>query len=74
MTTVKLSENGSPKSLRRAEENTKKMAEFLGIPSSVLSQILSGQRELGMEHAYVLAEYMGLMSLERDYFITPCAN
>lgn len=46
-----------------------KMAEHLGIPASVYSQTLNGQRELSADHAYLLAEYMGLLSLEKDYFI-----
>jgi uncharacterized protein (TIGR02147 family) len=47
-----------------------KMAEFLGIPASVYSQTLSGQRELSADHAYLLAEYMGLLTLEKEYFVT----
>lgn len=48
----------------------KKMAEHLRIPTPVFSQILSEQRELTEDHAYLLAEYMGLLELEREYFIT----
>lgn len=47
-----------------------KMATLLAIPASVLSQTLSGQRELGADSAYLLSEYMGLVGIERDYFVT----
>jgi len=46
------------------------MSNLLGIPSSVFSLILSSQRELSADHSYLLAEFMGLLPLEKDYFIT----
>jgi uncharacterized protein (TIGR02147 family) len=47
-----------------------KMSELLGIPSSVFSQTLNGQRDLSPDHALLLADYMGLIHLEKEYFIT----
>lgn len=46
------------------------IAEFLGLPTSVLSQILNGQRELSTDHAFLLGDYMGLLPLEKEYFLT----
>ena len=55
---------------RKGRGLLQKMSELLGIPASVFSLILSNQRELSADHAYLLAEYMGLLPLEKDYFIT----
>lgn len=46
------------------------MAELIGTPASVFSQILGGQRDLLPDHAFLLADHMGLLSLEKEYFIT----
>ncbi len=46
-----------------------KIAEYLGLDSSILSKILNGERELGIENAYLLADYMGLIPIEKEYFI-----
>lgn len=47
-----------------------KISDNLGIPASVFSLTLSGSRDLSPDHALLLAEYMGLMNLEKDYFLT----
>lgn len=54
----------------RGRGELKTMAEKLGVPSPVFSQILSGSRELSEDHAYLLCDYMGFTDLQRDYFIT----
>lgn len=46
-----------------------KMAEALGISSVLISQIFKGEKNLSLEHAYLLTEYLGLTPPERDYFI-----
>lgn len=46
------------------------MAEVVGVQQSVFSLTMSGKRELSPDQAFLLAEWMGLLPLERDYFIT----
>lgn len=53
----------------RGRGELKTMAEKLGVPSPVFSQILSGSRELSEDHAYLLCDYMSFSELQRDYFI-----
>lgn len=53
----------------RGRGELKTMAEKLGVPSPVFSQILSGSRELSEDHAYVLCDYMQFSELQREYFI-----
>jgi uncharacterized protein (TIGR02147 family) len=44
-------------------------AKHLGLSPGGLSQILSGKKKLSVERAEVIAERMGLKSLERDVFL-----
>lgn len=53
----------------RGRGELKTMAEKLGVPSPVFSQILSGSRELSEDHAYLLSDHMGFNDLQREYFI-----
>lgn len=46
-----------------------RMAEHLGVNSTLVSQILSGLKDLTIEQALLLCEYMSLRPLESDYFI-----
>lgn len=46
-----------------------KMAEALGISSVLISQIFKGEKNLSLEHAYLLTEFVGLTPAERDYLI-----
>ncbi len=46
-----------------------KMAQHLRMDASIFSKILNEERELGIENAYLLAEYMGLIPIEKEYFI-----
>lgn len=48
----------------------KKIADVLGLSTSVVSQILSGGRNLSLEHACRLAQYFGLNEKETDYLLT----
>jgi uncharacterized protein (TIGR02147 family) len=45
-----------------------RMAEALGVHSTLMSMILSGQRELTVEQGYDLAGYLGFTELETEYF------
>src|ERR1700687_6111189 len=44
------------------------MAKAAGVSSSLISLILSGQKELSAEQAIELAEFVGLNENESDYF------
>lgn len=44
-----------------------KIASHLRISTTMLSQIMSGQRDFNTDHAYDLAEYLELTELETDY-------
>jgi uncharacterized protein (TIGR02147 family) len=45
-----------------------KMARTLGVHPTLLSLILSGERELTHEQAYDLCQHIGMSSLETEYF------
>ena len=45
----------------------RRIAEYLHVSSTFISQVLSGDRHLTPEHAQALAEYFGLAEIESDY-------
>lgn len=47
----------------------RQLALFLNLNSVVISQIFNGDRELSLEHAIQLCNFVGLSDLERDYFL-----
>ncbi len=47
----------------------KKIADALGMSTVMISQVFSSDRHLSVEHAYELAEYLGLNDLEKEYFL-----
>lgn len=47
----------------------KKIADFVGINSVVISQIFKGDRDLSLEQACDVAKYIGLDDLEKDFFL-----
>lgn len=47
-----------------------KMANHLGLHSTMISHVFSGKKELSLEQALSLSSYLGLNDLEQDYFIT----
>lgn len=51
--------------LKRGEK--KKIAEELNIPPSLLSQIFSGARKLSTDQVFLLCEYIGYSTIEREY-------
>ncbi len=46
------------------------ISNYLGVAPTLVSQILSGNRELSLEQAIQIAEYFQLSDVERDLFIT----
>jgi uncharacterized protein (TIGR02147 family) len=46
-----------------------KIADHLGVASTLLSQVLSGNRHLTLEQSYSVAKYFDLSNLEKDYFL-----
>jgi uncharacterized protein (TIGR02147 family) len=46
-----------------------KMAQHLGISPVIITQTFNGNRELNLEHAYELSDFLGLSEMERDYFL-----
>lgn len=50
------------------------IAEFLGVNTSYLSQILSGSLKLTEEHAIRMAEYFNFNGIEADYFLALVAH
>lgn len=54
---------------RKGHGQFKKMADFLGIQTSMLSQIMAGHREMNAESASLLCEFFGLNDLESDTFL-----
>lgn len=46
-----------------------KMAEFLGVNSVLISQTLKGNRDFTLEQAIKLSKFIGLSTLEADYFL-----
>lgn len=52
----------------RGEVN--KIANFLKVNPSLISQILSGSKDLTFEQAYKMTKYFGFDLRERDYFIS----
>lgn len=46
-----------------------KMAEYLGTNSVIMSQVFKGDRDLNLEQAAKLAQFMGLGTNETDYFL-----
>lgn len=46
-----------------------KLALYLSAPTSTLSQVFSGERDLTPEQACGVAEFLGLLTLETDYFL-----
>lgn len=46
-----------------------KIATFLGVKNSLLSQIFGGSKHISLEQGLKLTNYLGLSDLEREYFI-----
>jgi len=46
-----------------------KIAAYLSVNSTLVSQVLGGQKDFTLEQGQLVAEFLGLASLESDYFI-----
>jgi uncharacterized protein (TIGR02147 family) len=53
----------------RGKGQFKRIAEELGVHTSLLSQVFNGPRELSLEQACLLATYFGMDQGEREYFV-----
>jgi len=53
----------------RGKGELKKIASFLGVHSSMLSQIFKGDSNLSLEQAQKISEYFGLENFETEYFL-----
>ncbi|MDO9182634.1 MAG: TIGR02147 family protein [Bacteriovorax sp.] len=47
----------------------RKLSQFLGINSVVMSQVFRADRDLTLEQALSVTQFIGLSSMERDYFL-----
>lgn len=47
----------------------KRLADYLGVSTVIISQTLNGDRELSLENAYKTAEYFEWNDVEKKYFI-----
>lgn len=45
------------------------LSKILSVHTTLISQIFKGDRELSLEQAYTLCDYLGLNSLEIEYFL-----
>ena len=54
---------------RKGYGEARKMASHLQVSSTFISQVFHGTKELNLEQADLLADYLGLVGIERDYFI-----
>ena len=55
---------------RKGRGEYQKIAEYLRVHATLISQIFKGPRELTLEQACELSTYLSLNALETDYFIT----
>jgi uncharacterized protein (TIGR02147 family) len=54
---------------KRGYGEARKIAAHLEVGSTFVSQVFHGSKDLSLEQADILADYLGLVGLERDYFI-----
>jgi len=54
----------------RGHGQIKRMAEHVGVHTTLMSQILSGDKDLSLEQAQKAAGFLALNELETDYFLT----
>ncbi len=57
---------GLPKS---GHGQAKRLAEYVGVSTAFVSQVLSGLRHLGPEQNFLVTEFLGLSELETRYFL-----
>jgi len=54
---------------KRGYGQAKKLAEFIGVSTTLISHILSEQKHLTTEQAFLVCEYFGLSELETKYYL-----
>jgi uncharacterized protein (TIGR02147 family) len=54
---------------KRGRGQIKRIATHLNVSSTLISQILSGQKSLTLDQAHTLTIYLGLVDVEADYFM-----
>ena len=47
----------------------KKISEFLGVSSVLVSQIFKGSKNISIEQGHKLGSYFGFIDLEKRYFV-----
>lgn len=66
----KLYVNEKIKSLpKRGHGEYRRIAQFVGLHTTSISQIFKGTKDLSLEQAAKLSQYLGLSELESDYFL-----
>lgn len=55
---------------KQGHGQAKKLAEYLGVSTTLISQILSEQKHFTMDQAFMSCEFFSLNELETKYFIT----
>jgi len=58
---------GQPK---KGRGEFKKISEAIGVHSTMVSHIFKAEKQLTMDQAFLLTEYLGFSQLETDYFLT----
>jgi uncharacterized protein (TIGR02147 family) len=54
---------------KRGHGESRKMALHLGVSTTMISQVLNGPKDLSLELAMELGEYLSLTSIETEYFL-----
>lgn len=54
---------------KQGRGQTLKLAQHLGVNSSFVSQVMSGQKDFNLEQAQAVSEFLGLQSMDTDYFL-----
>lgn len=54
---------------RRGHGEVSRIAEHLGVSSTLVSHVLSGDKTFTFEQAFKLTKYLGLIDLEAEYFL-----
>jgi uncharacterized protein (TIGR02147 family) len=57
------------KELPKAHGTLKAWAEHLNVHTTLISQVMTAKREFTEEQAFDLTEFLGLSSMEKDYFL-----
>lgn len=48
----------------------KRISEFLGVSSVLVSQIFNGEKDISLEQGHKLCDYLGMNEIEKKYFLT----